>query len=126
MTTKAPIILIVEDELDLQQAYTMILKSRGYSVETASNGIEGLEKIKAFSPALMLLDIFMPRMDGRELLRNLDLDLYPDMKVIVYSNLSDKGIEEEMISLGAHQVILKSKTGPSDLLELVRRSLSGE
>lgn len=121
---KLPTILIVEDEPDLQQAYAMILEHQGYVIVTASNGIEGLEKIKAHLPSLILLDIFMPQMDGRELLRNLDLDLYPNTKIIVYSNLSDKGIEEEMISLGADQVVLKSKTSPADLIELVRLSLN--
>lgn len=118
-----PKLLIIEDEPTLQQAYKLILSTHGYDVSTANNGIEGLEKIKSIKPALILLDIFMPRMDGRELLRNLDLDLYPDMKVVVYSNLSDKNIEEEMLALGAHRVILKSKTGPSELLSLVQSVL---
>ena len=110
---KKPTILIVEDEPDLQQAYAMILGSQGYSTLTANNGVEGLVKIKANVPELVLLDIFMPQMDGRELLRNLDMTLYPKMKVVVYSNLSDKSIEDEMIELGAHQVVLKSRTGPT-------------
>ena len=119
-------ILIVEDEPTLQQAYAMILTAHDYQVTTANNGIEGLEKIKSVMPDLVLLDIFMPRMDGRELLRNLDFSLYPALKVVVYSNLSDKGIEEEMLALGAHRVILKSKTGPTDLVNLVKAVLQNK
>lgn len=118
--SRQPLVLIVEDEPDLQRAYEMILSAQGYSVTTANNGIEGLKQIKAVKPQLVLLDIFMPQMDGRELLRNLDLSQYPNTKIIVYSNLSDKNIEEEMLALGAHRVVLKSKTGPSDLVSLVK------
>ncbi len=76
--SKPATILIIEDEPDLQQAYAMILGSQGYSVTTANNGIDGLVKIKAHLPDLVLLDIFMPQMDGRELMRNLDVRLYPN------------------------------------------------
>ncbi len=121
---KHPHILIVEDELDLQKAYELILSSQGYIVSTANDGQEGMAKIKAAAPDLILLDLFMPHMNGRELLENLDMSLYPTTKIIVYSNLSDKGLEQEMLALGAHSVILKSKTGPKDLVELVKSVLN--
>ncbi len=121
---KPPTILIIEDEADLQQAYVMILTTQGYTIATANNGIDGLQRIKTVQPDLILLDIFMPQMDGREVLRNLDLDLYPNMKVIVYSNLSDRDMESEMAALGAHRVMLKSKTNPSELIALVKEVLS--
>ena len=117
-------ILIVEDEIVLQDVYKLILSSKGYDVHTASNGAEGIQKIKAVRPDLVLLDIFMPVMDGRELLRNIDLDLYPDMVVVVHSNLSDSATENEMRELGAHSFILKSSMTPKDLLDVVSKELA--
>lgn len=114
-------ILVVEDEAVLQDVYKLILESGGYEVYTANNGEEGLRQIKALKPDIVLLDIFMPKMDGKELLRNIDLSEYPDMRIIVYSNLSDKATESEVINLGAHDFVLKSSLTPSDLLELVKR-----
>ncbi len=117
-------ILIVEDEIVLQDVYKLILTTGGYEVHTANNGVEGIQKIKSVNPDLMLLDVFMPVMDGKELLRNIDLNQYPDMIVMVYSNLSDRATQEEMKELGAHSFMLKSSMTPSDLLRVVADALT--
>jgi DNA-binding response OmpR family regulator len=57
-------ILIIDDEVDLQQLVKIALKSRGYRVETANNGLEGLEKLKTITPHLIILDLNMPKMGG--------------------------------------------------------------
>src|SRR5947209_1373340 len=107
-------ILVIEDEMILQDVYKLVLTSGGYVVHVASNGVEGLRKIKSVQPDLILLDIFMPLMDGKEFLRNVDLADYPDTKVVVYTNLSDKQTQSEMMELGAHDFIVKSSMTPSD------------
>lgn len=116
-------VLVVEDEIVLQDVYKLILTAGGYNVHTASNGVEGLRKIKAVKPDVVLLDLFMPQMDGKELLRNIDLSGYPNTRIIVYSNLSDKTTETEVMNLGAHDFVLKSSMTPNDLLELVKKHL---
>jgi len=121
--TVAKRILVIEDEIILQDVYKLVLTSGGYSVHVANNGIEGLKKLKSVQPDLILLDIFMPLMDGREFLRNLDLSQYPDTKIIVYTNLSDKQTQTEMRELGAHDCIVKSSMTPSDLLAVVAKHL---
>lgn len=117
-------ILVVEDEITLQEVYRIVLTAGGYHVVTAGNGIEGLAKLKSVRPDLILLDIFMPKMDGKEFLRNVDLTEYPDTTVIVYSNLSDKQTQHEMRELGADDYIVKSSMTPSDLLSVVGRYLA--
>lgn len=112
-------ILIVEDEVVLQDVYKLVLNSQGYRVETASNGVEGLKKLKNISPNMVLLDLFMPVMDGKEFLRNIDTNDYPDTKIVVYTNLSDNHTESEMLELGAHKYILKSSMAPQQLINLV-------
>ena len=116
-------ILVIEDEQVLQDVYRMVLASAGYVVHVANNGLEGLRKLKAIQPDLILLDIFMPQMDGREFLRNVDLADYPGVKVIVYTNLSDRQTEAEMMELGAHDFVLKSSMTPSDLIRIVKEHL---
>lgn len=112
-------ILIVEDEIILQDVYKLVLGTQGYQIYTANNGIEGLNMLKKEHPNLVLLDIFMPVMDGKELLKNIDPSEYPETKFIVYSNLSDKNTESEMLELGAHKFVLKSSMTPKDLVQLV-------
>jgi CheY-like chemotaxis protein len=114
-------ILIVEDEIVLQDVYKLVLSSHGYEVTTANNGAEGLAQLKKVVPDLVLLDVFMPVMDGKEFLRNFDLNDYPHTKIVVYSNLSDSKTEAEMRELGAHDFILKSSMTPQDLIDLVTK-----
>lgn len=112
-------VLIVEDEIVLQDVYKLILTTKGYDVVTANNGQEGLRALKKTNPTLVLLDLFMPVMDGREFMRNVDLNDFPDTKIIVNTNNSDRALEKEMKQLGAEKFVLKSEMTPRDLVDLV-------
>lgn len=112
-------ILLVEDEILLQDVYKLVLNSQGYTVYVAGNGRDGITLLKKHCPQVVLLDIFMPVMDGKDFLRNFDTKAFPQTKIIVYSNLIDDGVEQEMRALGAHQVVLKSTMAPKDLVELI-------
>ncbi|MDB5177398.1 MAG: two component transcriptional regulator, winged helix family [Candidatus Saccharibacteria bacterium] len=113
-------VLVVEDEKDLRDIYEIILKRDGYDVYTSSNGKEALEVVKAQHPTIVLLDIFMPVMDGKSFLQNVHIDDYPDMKIIVCSNTSDNNLMNEMIALGAEKVVTKADLGPKNLASLIR------
>ena len=118
MSKKASV-LIVEDEKILRDAYELILSTKGFDVLTAQNGVEGLAQLKKIRPAVMLLDIFMPVMDGQEVLRNLDKAEYPDTKIVVCSNLSDNAVIQEVLRNGADKFVLKSNLGPQEMVKLV-------
>lgn len=62
----AKTILVVDDEESLRELASAILKPEGFNVVTASDGAECLEKLKALKPDLILLDMMMPGMSGRE------------------------------------------------------------
>jgi DNA-binding response OmpR family regulator len=57
-------ILLVDDDPDILDAISMILQTQGYQVVTARDGVEGLASLRAEKPALMILDLLMPKMDG--------------------------------------------------------------
>jgi CheY-like chemotaxis protein len=65
-------VLIVEDEAVLQEVYALVLSSNGFDVSVADNGLDGLNSVKKNVPDVVLLDIFMPVMDGKDFLKNLD------------------------------------------------------
>ena len=64
-------ILIVDDDPDILDALTIVLKAQGYQVSTARDGIEGLASLKAEKPGLLILDLLMPKMDGFALCKEL-------------------------------------------------------
>lgn len=68
------IILVVEDEEESRESLRELLEIEGYDVETAANGKEALDKLESIEPCIILLDLFMPVMDGWELLDKLRSD----------------------------------------------------
>jgi CheY-like chemotaxis protein len=64
-------LLIVDDEVAIVEALQDVLAGEGYEVDTAYNGAEGLKRMTAVRPDLVLLDMMMPVMDGRELLHRM-------------------------------------------------------
>jgi len=64
-------ILVVDDERHIVRLVEVNLQRAGYAVVTAYDGIEALEKVKAEKPDMIVLDVMMPRMDGFEVLQNL-------------------------------------------------------
>ena len=118
-------ILVVEDEEILLTGLKEELESGGYTVQGASDGVEGLEKTKSFKPDLILLDLLMPKMDGMEMLQKLKADAETrDIPVVILTNLSDYEKISEALSLGAMDYLVKANYKLEDLLEKVRTVLA--
>ncbi len=92
-------VLIVDDDRDIRETLQEILEQEGYEVATAKNGLDALGTARDERPAMILLDLFMPVMDGLEFRRRQLLD--PDLAgipVIVVSAAA--GVEDSIGSLG--------------------------
>lgn len=77
-------ILIIDDEVDLAEMTAYQLKAKGFKVEVASNGQEGLNKLETFIPHLIILDLNMPVMGGLEFYeRILDDHKKPKFPVLI-------------------------------------------
>jgi two-component system alkaline phosphatase synthesis response regulator PhoP len=68
-------ILIVDDEPDIRELLTYNLKKEGYKVSSAKDGIEAIDKAKLLIPALIIMDVMMPEMDGIEACQLIKADL---------------------------------------------------
>jgi len=124
---KKPTILIVEDEQALNEAYQTILRKAGYTVQVAFDGEEALEVAQMEEPAIILLDLRMPRMDGIEFLRNYNLrQEHPNVKVIVFSNYDMQKEIDEAYDLGADRYFMKALASPKELLQVVENTLAGQ
>jgi chemosensory pili system protein ChpA (sensor histidine kinase/response regulator) len=66
----APVVMVVDDSLTVRKITSRLLEREGYQVLTAKDGIDALEQLRDTLPAVMLVDIEMPRMDGFDLTRN--------------------------------------------------------
>lgn len=124
MVKKPATILIVEDENALNQAYQIILRKAGYSVVSAYDGEDALEKAAKTTPDLILLDLRMPHMDGLNFLRHYKVrELHPEVKVIVFSNYDIQQDIDEAYDQGADRYILKAWASPKELLKVVQDTL---
>ncbi|HEY3077687.1 MAG TPA: Hpt domain-containing protein [Burkholderiales bacterium] len=66
----APVVMVVDDSITVRKITSRLLEREGYRVLTARDGVDALEQLKKERPAVMLIDIEMPRMDGFDLTRN--------------------------------------------------------
>ncbi len=101
-------ILIVDDEPDIIEIISYNLKSKGYQIATASDGVEAIRKAKDFRPDLILLDIMMPNKDGIQTIKELrQLPDFEDTAIIFLTALTDEKSEIEGLNLGADDYISK-------------------
>ena len=95
-------ILVVDDDPDILDALTMILESQGYQVVTARDGVEGLANLKAENPALVVLDLLMPKMNGFEVTTKLrENPAFSHTPIIALTAHAMKGDRERVIESGA-------------------------
>lgn len=87
-----PLVMVVDDSLTVRKITTRLLQRTGYQVVTARDGVDALEKMSEILPAVLLLDVEMPRMDGFELTRLLRHDVRTqDLPIImITSRASEK------------------------------------
>ena len=120
-------VLIVEDDIDLNAAYKIILEREGYTVASTFNGQEALAALKEFEPQLILLDLLMPIMGGLEFLQHYELQKkHPNVKVLIFTNMENSPEVTEAYKLGAHRCIIKSWTAPQNLARVVKDALEGK
>lgn len=99
-------VLIVDDEDDVRLFLADFLSERDFKVETASNGVEALEKFKKNSFDLVLLDVLMPEMDGLECLENIK-KISPKTIVMMITAMKDEVRMRKAEKLGASKYIIK-------------------
>lgn len=124
MATK---VLIVEDEMVLLELLRGKLEFEGYHTITAKDGEEGLQKIKAEKPDLVLMDIVMPKMTGFDVLKVLREDpILKKIPVIIISNSGQPSELETAVQLGAKDYLIKAEFNPQEVINKMRKYLSNE
>lgn len=103
-------VIVVEDENFLSKILAERLEDEGFTrVDVASNGEEALKKIQANPPSIILLDMILPKLNGFEVLAELQKNAQlKSIPVIVLSNLGQDQDIEQARTLGATDYIIKS------------------
>ena len=119
--TKAITILVVDDEKGIREGCRRILTSEGYTVDVAENGKQGLDKVKAVSYDLILVDLMMPVMGGIEFMeavRQFDSEII----MIVITGFATVETAVEAMKHGAYDYVPKPFT-PEQLVSVLNRGL---
>ena len=117
-------ILLVEDEEIMIDLLQRKLTKEGYEVSVARDGEEGLKLMREVKPALILLDIVMPKMGGFEVMEEMAKE--PELKkipVIVISNSGQPVELDRAQKLGAKDWLIKTEFDPQEVIEKVKKQL---
>jgi len=115
-----PRILVVDDEPQLTRVLRMGLKSHGYDVRTAADGLSGLETFNDWHPDLVITDLAMPNMNGLELCRK--VRAVSPVPIIVLSAKGEEKTKVEALDIGADDFVTKP-FGIDELLARIRAAL---
>lgn len=117
-------VLLIEDEEILGDVLKEKLEQEKFTVEWAADGEAGLERVKPFSPDLIVLDLILPKKDGFEVLKELKAN--PKLKTIPVVVLSNLGQDEEIklaLSLGAVDYMVKAQHPINEVIEKIKKQL---
>ncbi len=111
-------ILLIEDDRAIHKALKLLFESEGYTLEVAQDGAGGLEAFRAAAPALVILDLKLPKLPGRDVCREIKKEA-PSLPVIILSAASDEVDKVLLLELGADDYVTKPFS-PRELLARVR------
>jgi len=101
-------VLVVDDSPSVRRVVSNMLKAHGWEVQTARDGVEALEVIARQMPAVVLLDIEMPRMDGYELMATVrSQEQYRQLPLVVLTSRAATKHQQRALQLGADAYVVK-------------------
>lgn len=115
-------VLVVDDQPDLCTVLVRLLRLCGYDAASAEDGEAALDFVRATPPALVILDVMMPGMNGFDVLAALRADpRTTGLPVVMYSALNDPASRRQAMALGAQDYLVKSMAGYEELRQVIAR-----
>ena len=112
-------VLIVDDNAGIRRLFAEVLIGEGYSVDTASDGLQALERIREYVPSVVLLDSKMPVMGGMEVLNEISTS-YPDLPVILISAYANQKDVKVGLESGLVKYFIVKPFSLTELIEILR------
>ncbi len=119
-------VLLVEDDQILGKLYQAKFQKEGFDIQLAFDGQDGFDRMKSFSPDLVILDLIMPKVDGFTFLQKVkdDQELAKrGIPILVLSNLGQEADIKKAIDMGAKDFFVKADVSLSQMVEKVRKYL---
>lgn len=118
-------VLIVEDDQFLREFYQELLESEGMIVDTAPDGETAVSKIKVGGYDLVLLDIMLPKKDGLQILKEVQVSppAKPNGPIVVLTNIGQDAIIKSCFEAGAAGYMIKSALNPDQVLQEIHNYL---
>jgi predicted Zn finger-like uncharacterized protein len=117
------VLLIDEDALKRRMSKSKLILE-GFSVVEVEDGFEAIRRMEEEAPDLVILDLFMRKMDGFKVLTIIkESPKWKDIPVLIYASKGTDEIMEKVLAAGATEFLLKMMTSPTKLVEIVKRSL---
>jgi CheY-like chemotaxis protein len=116
-------VLIVDDNSDTRELYSLYFRNRGYAVRTAHDGLQGVERALALRPDVVVMDLSMPALDGMAATRRLRGDPRTRaLPILILTGYPARAIQNRVLEAGADMFVTKPCL-PEDLEVQVRRLL---
>jgi len=120
-----PKVLIIEDDLDIANVYSLKFEKENFDVFVAADGEAGIKKVKTWLPNMILLDIMLPKKDGFEVLKSIKADdKTKDIPVIMWTNLSQTEEARKAKTLGAADYLVKVFNMPAEVVEKAKEQMN--
>jgi CheY-like chemotaxis protein len=120
-------LVIIEDDQAVAEYYATLFRGNGYSVYVATDGISGVDLCAKVKPAVILLDVMMPRQNGMLVLQTLRAsDETKETPVVVLSNFSEPTLVKRALQLGALEYVIKTQVEGAALLDALPRWMNRE
>ena len=117
-------VLIAEDDKFIAEMYVTKLISEGYDAISVENGQQALDEMRKNKPDMVLLDIFMPLMNGTDVLKNMKQDKgLEDIPVIILTNANEKDYVDIALDSGARDYLVKSSHTPDEVVIKIKENL---
>lgn len=115
-------VLIIEDDKFLRELIAQKLGQSGYNVVEATDGEQGVKRVKEVKPDLVLLDLILPGIDGFEVLARIKSDpIIASIPVIIISNLGQREEIEKGLKMGAVDYMIKAHFTPGEIVDRIKR-----
>ena len=116
-----PKVLLIDDDLTLLTTYEMAFSVKGFETVIAHDGQEGFKKAKEKHPVAIVVDLMMPKLDGKSFLKLIQDDPeLAEIPIIVCTALIEDIEKKEIMSMGAKAYYVKTDIDPNELVTHVK------
>jgi CheY-like chemotaxis protein len=123
MPAKKPVILVADDEEDIKEILKMFLEGCGYEVVTAFDGLDAIQRVEESRPALILMDIMMPVLDGIAVTKQLKASgKTREIPIVMLTAAAQSAMVQRAMEAGASAYISKPFE-PDQVREIIEKTI---